>query len=75
VSRVWRQIKADWESWNRRDLSQEDIVRLILDGTVVKVRLYKKATSISLLVVWTKRSKGKSTSKCTPPQRSCHVSS
>jgi len=51
VSRVWRQIKADWESWNRRDLAQEDIVRLILDGTVVKVRLDKKATSISLLVV------------------------
>ena len=51
VSRVWRRIKADWESWNRRDLGQEDIVRLILDGTVVKVRLDKKATSISLLVM------------------------
>jgi transposase-like protein len=51
VSRVWRKIKADWESWNRRDLAPEDIVRLILDGTVVKVRLDKKATSISLLVV------------------------
>jgi len=51
VSRVWRQIKADWESWNRRDLAPEDIVRLILDGTVVKVRLDRKATSISLLVV------------------------
>ena len=50
VSRVWRQIKADWESWNKRDLKSEDIVRLILDGTVVKVRLDKKATSISLLV-------------------------
>jgi transposase-like protein len=51
VSRVWRKIKADWESWNRRDLASEDIVRLILDGTVVKVRLDKKATAISLLVV------------------------
>ena len=51
VSRVWRQIKADWESWNKRDLKAEDIVRLILDGTVVKVRLDRKATSISLLVV------------------------
>jgi transposase-like protein len=51
VSRVWRQIKADWDSWNRRDLGQEDIVRLILDGTVVKVRLDRKATSIALLVV------------------------
>jgi hypothetical protein len=30
---VWRQIKVDWESWNRRDLGQEDIVRLIPDGT------------------------------------------
>jgi transposase-like protein len=46
-----RKIKADWESWNRRDLASEDIVRLILDGTVVKVRLDKKATAISLLVV------------------------
>ena len=51
VSRVWRKIKADWDNWNTRDLSTEDIVRLILDGTVVKVRLDKKATSISLLVV------------------------
>jgi putative transposase len=50
VSRVWRKIKADWESWNRRDLKPEDIVRLILDGTVVKVRLDRKATAISLLV-------------------------
>ena len=39
VSRVWRQIKTDWDSWSKRDLGQEDIVRLILDGTVVKVRL------------------------------------
>ena len=30
---------------------EEDIVRLILDGTVVRVRLDKKAMSISLLVV------------------------
>jgi transposase-like protein len=51
VSRVWRKIKADWESWNKRDLAPEDIVRLILDGTVVKVRLDRKATAISLLVV------------------------
>jgi hypothetical protein len=32
-------------------LGEEDIVRLILDGTVVRARLDKKATSISLLVV------------------------
>ena len=51
VSRTWRKVKADWEAWCRRDLAGEDIVRLILDGTVVRVRLDRKATSISLLVV------------------------
>jgi putative transposase len=51
VSRAWRKVKADWEAWGRRDLGGEDIVRLILDGTVVRVRLDRKATSVSLLVV------------------------
>src|SRR5512147_2528287 len=51
VSRVWRKVKTDWEAWSKRPLAEEDIVRLILDGTVVRVRLDKKATSISLLVV------------------------
>jgi putative transposase len=51
VSRAWRKVRADWEAWGRRDLGGEDIVRLILDGTVVRVRLDRKATSISLLVV------------------------
>jgi transposase-like protein len=51
VSRAWRKIKTDWEAWNKRDLSSENIVRLILDGTVVRVRLGRKSTAISLLVV------------------------
>jgi putative transposase len=51
VSRVWRKIKSDWDSWSARSLAAEPIVRLILDGTVVRVRLDRKATSISLLVV------------------------
>ena len=51
VSRVWRKVKGDWEAWNTRALADEPIVRLILDGTVVRVRLDRKATSISLLVV------------------------
>jgi putative transposase len=51
VSRVWRKVKSDWEAWNARSLADEPIVRLILDGTVVRVRLDRKATSISLLVV------------------------
>jgi transposase-like protein len=51
VSRVWRKLKADWEAWTRRDLVAEDIVRLVLDGSVVRVRLDRKATNVSLLVV------------------------
>ena len=51
VSRVWRKVKTDWDAWNTRSLADEPIVRLILDGTVVRVRLDRKATSISLLVV------------------------
>src|SRR5688500_13713049 len=51
VSRVWRKVKTDWDAWTRRDLSAEPIVRLTLDGTVVRVRLDRKATAISLLVV------------------------
>jgi len=51
VSRTWRKVRTDWETWNKRDLAGEDVVRLILDGTVVRVRLDRKATAISLLVV------------------------
>jgi transposase-like protein len=51
VSRVWRKVKSDWDAWNAHSLAEEPIVRLILDGTVVRVRLDRKATSISLLVV------------------------
>ncbi|MBP1290258.1 MULTISPECIES: IS256 family transposase [Bradyrhizobium] len=51
VSRVWRKVKSDWDAWNARSLANEPIVRLILDGTVVRVRLDRKATAISLLVV------------------------
>jgi putative transposase len=51
VSRTWRKVQTDWQAWCHRSLAAEDIVRLILDGTVVRVRLDRKATSISLLVV------------------------
>ena len=44
-------MKTDWEVWNGRSLADEPIVLLILDGTVVRVRLDRKATAISLLVV------------------------
>jgi transposase-like protein len=58
VSRVWRKVKSDWDAWNTRSLAEEPIVRLILDGTVVRVRLDRKATSISLLVVLGVRADG-----------------
>ncbi|MBM3625621.1 MAG: IS256 family transposase [Alphaproteobacteria bacterium] len=58
VSRTWRKVKGDWDLWNARTLGDEPIVRLILDGTVVRVRLDKKATSISLLVALGVRADG-----------------
>jgi putative transposase len=50
VSRVWRKVNGDWDAWNARSLTDEPIIRLILDGTVVRVRLDRKSTSISLLI-------------------------
>ena len=41
VSHVWRNVKNDWETWDARTLATEPIVRLILDGTVVRVRFDK----------------------------------
>jgi putative transposase len=58
VSRTWRKVKGDWDAWNTRSLAGEPIVRLILDGTAVRVRLDGKATSISLLVVLGVRADG-----------------
>jgi hypothetical protein len=58
VSRVWRTTKGDWDAWNARSLAEEPIVRLILDGTVARVRLDRKATSISLLVALGVRADG-----------------
>lgn len=49
VSRAWRKVKVDWDAWSDRSLADEDIVRLILDGTVIKTRLDRKTTNISVL--------------------------
>ena len=51
VSRVWRKVKGDWDGW-------KPIVCLILDGTVTRVRLDRKATSIALLAVLGMREDG-----------------
>src|SRR6202051_4212490 len=58
VSRTWRKVKSDWDAWTARSLAEEPIVGFILDGTVVRVRLDRKATSISLLVVLGVRADG-----------------
>ena len=49
VSRAWRKVKTDWDAWCARSLADEDIVRLILDGTVITTRLDRKAQNISVL--------------------------
>jgi hypothetical protein len=49
VSRAWRKVKVDWQAWCTRSLADEDIVRLILDGTVIRTRIDRKATNISVL--------------------------
>ena len=51
VSRTWRKVETDWDAENKCDLAGEDVARFILDGTVMRVRLDRKATNISLLVV------------------------
>jgi transposase-like protein len=58
VSRAWRKVQTDWQAWGKRDLTAEPIVRLILDGTVVRTRVDKKSTSISLLVALGVRADG-----------------
>lgn len=49
VSRAWRKVKVDWDAWCARGLADEDIVRLIRDGTAIKTRLDRKATDIPVL--------------------------
>ena len=49
VRRACRKVKTNWDAWCARSLADEDIVRLILDGTVITTRLDRKATNISVL--------------------------
>ena len=58
VNRAWRRVKGDWDAWNARPLGEAPIVRRILDGTVVRVRLDRRATSISLLLALGVRADG-----------------
>ncbi len=58
VSQTRHKVQCDWEAWQKRDLAGDDDVRLILDGTVVRVRLDRKATSLSMLVALSARRDG-----------------
>jgi putative transposase len=49
VSRCLETLKPEWQAWQARDLSQDGIVRLMLDGFVVKARLGKQTFRISVL--------------------------
>ena len=39
----------DWDAWCARSLAEEDIVRVILDGMMIRTRLDIKATNIPVL--------------------------
>ena len=58
VSRAWHKVQTDFVAWNQRSLKDEPIVRLLLDGTVVKVRLDRKATNLPVLVALGVRADG-----------------
>jgi transposase-like protein len=49
VNHAWRKVKVDWDEWCACSLAVEDIVRLILDGTVIRTRPDRKATHILVL--------------------------
>ena len=61
VSRTWRKVCTDRDAWNKRDLMGEDIVRLILDGTVVRVA---SAASRRLSRCWSCSAGGATGRKC-----------
>src|SRR5512135_2442139 len=58
VIRAWHRVQGDWQAWQKRDLAGDAIVRLILDGTVVKVGIDRQATALSILVAMGVRQDG-----------------
>jgi putative transposase len=50
VSRCLERLRPEWEAWCKRDLSGDNIERLILDGTVVHVRVGGRSERMSILV-------------------------
>ena len=49
VSRALQALEPEWESWQKRDLSEDGIVRLMLDGFVIKTRMGSKVMNVSVL--------------------------
>jgi transposase-like protein len=43
-----REVKVDRKAWCARSLADEEVVRLVLDGTVIRTRPDRKATTISV---------------------------
>src|SRR4051794_40619328 len=67
VSRTWRKVRTDWDAWARRDLAGEDIVRLILDGTVVRVGRECREFRVRLGMMGRKEPKHAETQRATHP--------
>jgi transposase-like protein len=50
ISRLVGRLREDFESWSKRDLAQEQIVYLFLDGWYPRVRIGKKRVRVPVLV-------------------------
>jgi transposase-like protein len=59
VGRAWRELTADREARCRRDPAGEGVVRPILDGTVGRARVDRKAAGVSLPVALGGRGDGR----------------
>lgn len=59
VSRMVARLSEGFEAWRKRDLTQEDIALLSLDGFRLKIRLGKKVESIPVLCAIGTRSDGR----------------
>jgi len=58
VSRIVARLSQAFEAWRTRDLSEEDIAILFLDGFLLKLRLVKRVEKIPVLCVIGVRSDG-----------------
>lgn len=59
VSRCLERLRPEWESWQKRDLSKDEIERLILDGIVLHVRVGGRSERMTILVALGVRSDGR----------------